>query len=59
MYFSSTQVTILVQVTYYITTVLGDDDNVADVVRETHYYVSDDWSYDTLFMQHCLMLHWR
>jgi len=58
MYFNSTQITILVQVTYYITTQPGADE-MASLVRETHYCIFDDRSHNTLFVQYCLMLHWQ
>jgi len=45
-------------VTYYITTVPRDNGDLANLVRETHYYISNDRSHDTLFMQYCLMLQW-
>lgn len=59
LYFNSTQMTILVQVTYYTTAALDDANDTVQLVRETHYYLSDDRTHDTLFAQHCLMSHWR
>ncbi len=28
------------------------------VIKESHFYVNDDKEHDTLFVQHCLLLHW-
>jgi hypothetical protein len=30
-----------------------------EVFRQTHYYISDDKKHDSLFVQHCMMLHWQ
>lgn len=57
MYFTSTQVTILVQVTFYVVSSSDDDDKEPALIRETHYYLSNDRSHDTLFVQHCLLQH--
>ncbi len=27
-------------------------------MKDTHFYVSNDKEHDTLFMQHCLLMHW-
>ena len=59
MYFQSTQMTILVHVTFYVARTSDDKNEEPHLVRKTHYYISDDRSHDTLFVQHCLMLHWR
>ena len=59
MYYHSDQISILVQVTYCADV---QDDVLEEGVqlrRETHFYISDDKSHDTFFVQHCLMLHWR
>ncbi len=57
MYYHSDQITILVQVTY--SPDVGEDVGQGGVhmMRETHYYISDDKTHDTDFAQHCLMLH--
>lgn len=50
MHWWSTQVTILVHITYVR--------NAAGGVQKTlHFYISDDRQHDTLFVQHCFMLH--
>ena len=49
MHWYSDQVTIFVHITYV---------RVAGVVHKYfHFYISDDKSHDTLFVQHCFMLH--
>lgn len=59
MYYHSDQVTILVQVTYSLDAGADIVDGGVQMIRETHYYISDDRMHDTDFAQHCLMLHWR
>lgn len=59
MYYHSTQVTIMVQVVYRMHIIDEADDGPPELVRETHYWISDDKSHDTLFVQHCLMRHWQ
>lgn len=51
MYYFSTSVTIVVQISMYR---LG-----ADVLKCTHYYISDDKCHDSAFVQHCLLKHWQ
>ena len=53
MHWQNTQISIFVHVTYRYDSVVGS------VVRESHFYISDDRSHDTLFVQHCFILHWR
>lgn len=50
MYYFSTSVTILVHITMWRE---GDQ-----IMKQTHYYISDDKSHDSAFVQHCLLLHW-
>ncbi len=50
MHWWSAQVTILVHITY-----LRND--AGDVEKTLHFYISDDKHHDTLFVQHCFMLH--
>ena len=52
MHWWSTQVTILVHITYVR--------NLTGSIEKTlHFYISDDKQHDTLFVQHCFMLHDR
>jgi hypothetical protein len=32
---------------------------MGEIMKESHFYISDDKEHDTLFVQHCLMLHWQ
>ena len=51
MHWYSDQVTIFVHITYV---------RLAGVVNKYyHFYISDDKSHDTLFVQHCFMLHYQ
>jgi hypothetical protein len=59
MYYYSDQISILVQVTYHPDIMEDDAEDGAQMIRETHYYISDDKSHDTLFVQHCFMQYWR
>lgn len=59
MYYHSTQTTIMVQVVYRVEMVGDGDNEMPQLIRETHYWISDDKTHDTLFVQHCLLRHWR
>lgn len=50
MYYHSDQVSILVQVTYSATVSELDGQEEMQLVRETHYYISDDKMHDTAFV---------
>lgn len=50
MHWWSTQVTILVHISYI-------KNSVAAIEKTLHFYISDDKLHDTLFVQHCFMLH--
>lgn len=58
MHWFSTSITILVHITFFRapTTPEGED---GGMVKHTHYYISDDKKHDSLFVQHCLLLHWK
>lgn len=49
MHWYSSQVTIFVHITYYR--------KAGEVVKVIHFFISDDKVHDTLFVQHCFMLH--
>ena len=49
MHWYSSQVTIFVHITYYR--------KAGEVVKTIHFFISDDKVHDTLFVQHCFMLH--
>ena len=50
MHWWSTQVTILVHISYI-------KNSVGAIEKTLHFYISDDKLHDTLFVQHCFMLH--
>jgi hypothetical protein len=52
MHWHNNQITILVHITYRL--------NLEPLLlKEFHYYVSDDKTHDSLFVQHCFMLNWE
>jgi hypothetical protein len=59
MHWHSTQVTILVHITLRRVFLDDADEGDGEIVKESHFYISDDKEHDTLFVQHCLMLHWQ
>jgi hypothetical protein len=48
---------ILVHITYRVQVNRESGEN--RVIKEGHFYISDDKSHDTLFMHHCLIEHWK
>jgi hypothetical protein len=52
------QVIILVHITFWVDPTSGQRNDEKKIIKETHFYVSDDKEHDTLFMQHCLLMHW-
>ena len=50
LYYFSTSVTILVHITMW--------KEAETIMKQTHFYVSDDKSHDSAYVQHCLLLHW-
>jgi hypothetical protein len=53
MHWHSSQITILVHITYRL------DALTNSMVKESHFYLSDDKTHDTLFVQHCFLQHWE
>jgi hypothetical protein len=56
-YYESITVTILVHITYRVQVDRESGEN--RVIKEGHFYISDDKSHDTFFVQHCLIEHWK
>lgn len=56
-YFTSFTCTILVHITYRV--VVNRSTKVQKIVKESHFYISDDKEHDTLFVQHCMLKHWK
>lgn len=61
MHLFNVQVALLVHITYRHVQLLVNGIESIDmdqhVVKECHFYVSDDKAHDTLFVQHCLKQH--
>ena len=57
MYYHTFSVTILVHITHkmFVDEVTEEE----KLLKESHYYISDDIAYDTLFVQHYLLEHWK
>lgn len=60
MHWHNVQISIYVHLTYilYFAIILNGS-NTPNVIRELHYYISNDTCHDTLLVQHCFMLHWQ
>jgi len=56
MYWFSSSITILVHISMQRE---PSEDGEGLIKKTTHYYLSDDKQHDSLFVQHCLMLHWK
>jgi hypothetical protein len=52
-------VSILVHITYHRNPRHDARDSDSPFLKEIHYYVSNDTSHDSLFVQHAFMLHWE
>ena len=59
MHWHNDQVTILVHITYRLNPTWDSDSNEPLLLKEIHYYLSDDRTHDSLYVQHCLMLNWE
>jgi hypothetical protein len=59
MHWQSSLVTILVHICYHRNPDFREGGDQPEVLKNSHFYVSDDTLHDTLFVQHCLLLHWR
>jgi hypothetical protein len=51
------QVTILVHLTFRINPNWDGIDLSCKILTEYHFYVSDDETYDNIFIQHCFIFH--
>lgn len=60
MHWFSIQITILVHIMYRHNPEYDpmDPKSKGPILKEYHYYISDDRIHDTLFVQHCFELHW-
>jgi hypothetical protein len=55
----SLSVTILVQIIYRLNPTTDPNRKKTQLLKEIHFYISNDGKRDTLFVQHRLLLHWN
>lgn len=58
MHWRSVQVSILVHITYRLNPDWSNENDEPLLLKEVHYYVSDDKVHDSLYVQHCFLMHW-
>jgi hypothetical protein len=58
MHWHEFQIPILVQISYSKNPSFDSLVGELEVIKEVHYYVSNDTMHDTLFVQHAFMMHW-
>jgi hypothetical protein len=58
MHWHNEQITILVHITYRLNSDWHVENEEPLLLKEIHYYVSDDRTDNSLFVQHCFMLNW-
>jgi hypothetical protein len=56
-YFHSFQITIFVHICYRVNPEFGTTPEEPRILKDNHFYISDDDNHDTLFVQHCLRMH--
>ncbi len=59
MHWHNFRVTILVHITYRQNFDFDPATPKSRLLKEMHYYVSNDSNHDTLFVQHAFLLHWN
>jgi hypothetical protein len=59
MHWHNDQITILVHITYRLNLDFSIESDEPLLLKEIHYYVLDDKTHDSLYVQHCFMLHWN
>jgi hypothetical protein len=58
-YWHSYQVTIMVHITCRVDPDFVEGTLDVRIIKESHFWISDDKDHDTLFVQHCFMEHWK
>jgi hypothetical protein len=58
-YFHFFQITIFVHICYMVNPNFGANPEEPRILKDSHFYISDDNNHDTLFVQHCLIMHWQ
>lgn len=59
MHWRTEQVSILVHITFRLNPDWTFSNGEPCVLKEVHYYISDDKQHDSLYVQHAFMLHWE
>jgi len=59
MHWHNFQVSILVHICYRKNTSYNSTEDELEVIKEVHYYVSNDPMHDTLLVQRAFILHWH
>ena len=59
MHWHCTQVTILVMITYHKNLAYDPCLHDFDLLKDVHYFISDDPTHDIGFVQHSFLLHWN
>jgi hypothetical protein len=57
MHWQSSQVTIMVHICYRRNPLFVAGGEEPKVIKDAHFFISDDKEHDTLFVQHCFLLH--
>jgi hypothetical protein len=58
MYYHSIQITILVMVTYHRNPRYDPCIHESKLLKDIHYFISDEKLHDTAYVQYSFMLHW-
>jgi hypothetical protein len=59
MHWHNEQISILVHITYRLNPNWNSENEELFLVKEIHYYLSDDRTHDSLFVQHYFLLNWN
>ena len=59
MHWCSDQISILVHISFRLNPDWTSDGSEPYLLKEVHYYISDDKQHDSLYIQHAFMLHWN
>ena len=60
MHWHSTQITILVHITYFRNPEYNVyDSESTEILKHVHYYISDEKEHDSIFVQLTFCLHWQ
>ena len=57
MHWRSTEISILVLISYRVNPSFDATIHDSRLIKDVHYFVSNDTSHDTLYVQHAFMLH--